>query len=148
MSTRGGQFSLRLGLAWVAALPWLAALPKAPGPFRRLVRLVYLGLCHHEPTRTLVLSGEPMCVCSRCAGLYLGLTVGFLFGSLGVADNRFSRLFIAAMTMTVLDVGTQDLGLHPPWHVVRLLTGLLLGWSVAAWMVAATSRPRSRVQLY
>ncbi len=30
----------------------------------------------------------------------------------------------------VLDVATQDLGLHPVWHAARLATGFAFGYAV------------------
>ena len=37
----------------------------------------------------------------------------------------------------VLDVATQDLGLHPVWHLARLSTGFAFGYAVAAACIQA-----------
>src|SRR5207253_1948068 len=59
----------------VGILPWAPALsPRASALFW----LVFHGLCHQLPERTLVLAGTPMVVCSRCAGVFAGLAVGAL----------------------------------------------------------------------
>jgi hypothetical protein len=47
---------------------------------------------------------------------------------------------IGAFVLTVLDVVTQDIGLHPPLHPTRLLTGFFLGWTATALLVATLSR--------
>ena len=43
----------------------------------------------------------------------------------------------AAAAGMVLDVATQDLGLHPVWHVTRLATGLAFGYALAAACILA-----------
>jgi hypothetical protein len=40
----------------------------------------------------------------------------------------------------LLDVATQDLGLHPVWHATRLATGFLFGYAVGAACLAALLR--------
>jgi len=145
-SPAAGRASLvRTGAALVCALPWLRSLAgtHAPEWARRLVDEAFLPLCHHWPLRVLVLGGEAMCVCSRCAGLYGGLAVGFAFGKLAPLEPRTLRLlFGIGLASMLLDVVTQDAGLHAPSHLVRLSTGAFLGWVVATWMVQATSQPR------
>jgi uncharacterized membrane protein len=131
-------------MALVASLPWLTAMTTLPGGLRRLLDFVYLPLCHHDPLRTLAFAGAPMCVCSRCAGLYAGLALGFLLGPMGLAARRFSPLFVTALSIIVLDIVTRELGLHGTSHGMRLATGALLGWTAAAWMVVATGSPARR----
>jgi uncharacterized membrane protein len=134
---------LRLAAALLSALPWLRVLPGVPLWLAQLVDRTFLPLCHHWAGRVLVLGGEPMCVCSRCAGLYAGLALGFLLPGPKLDDHVYARAFGGALAAALLDIVTQDLGLHPPSHPVRLLTGALLGWTAAAWMVRATSPRRS-----
>ena len=77
---------VRFGAALLVALPWLRAWIQAcrclPDWLNRLIDEAFRPLCHHMAGRVLVLAGQPMCVCSRCAGLYAGLAVGFLVGIL------------------------------------------------------------------
>ena len=133
---------LRLAAVVLCALPWLRALNLAPLWLAHAVDLAFLPLCHHWPGRVLVLSGEAMCVCSRCAGLYAGLALGFLLAAPKLTDRVYARLLAVAIALAVLDVVTQDVGLHAPLHAVRLATGAGIGWVAAAWMVRATSRSR------
>lgn len=112
-------------------LPWLFALGRARSP---ALILVFRSLCHQRPERTLAVFGDPMLVCSRCAGLYAGVALGALLALPRRALPWGRALVLAALAVTVVDVVTQDLGLHPPLHPVRLGTGLLLGWSASAWM--------------
>jgi uncharacterized membrane protein len=129
---------LRLGAGVVALLPWVRAIGALPAWVAGLVDTAFLSLCHHLPGRVLSVGGEAMCVCSRCAGLYGGLALGFVVASPRLADATYRRIVMLAAALTALDVVTQDLGLHAPSHPVRLATGALLGWAVAAWMVEAS----------
>jgi uncharacterized membrane protein len=122
-----------LGALLVAsgALPWVLALARVQ---RLDLWIVFQSLCHQRPERTLLLFGEPMLVCSRCAGLYAGVALGALLPlpSRWLAHGR--ALVLGALALVLLDVIPQDLGLHPPWHASRLTTGLLLGWTASAFM--------------
>jgi uncharacterized membrane protein len=133
---------LRLAAALVCALPWLRALHATPVWLAALVDVGFFPLCHHWAGRVIVLQGQAMCVCSRCAGLYAGLAGGFLLGAPKLGDHMYARLLGLALFLTALDVVTQDAGLHAPFHPVRLLTGGCVGWIVGAWMVRSTSPSR------
>lgn len=127
----GGLFGLRVLLLVAGLLPWVFALMRERSP---AVFLVFRTLCHQRPERTLVVLGAPMLVCSRCAGLYAGVALGALFALPERALGQGRALVLGAVALTLVDVVTQDLGVHPPLHPVRLVTGLLLGWSASAWM--------------
>lgn len=130
----------RVALAFAGLLPWLRALGDRALP--RAVRLsidqAFASLCHHLPDRTLSFRGSPMCVCSRCAGLYAGLVIAALLtGRIAREKSRAYRaLFHVGLALMCADIVTQDLGLHPPWHVVRLVTGAWVGGALIAWMLA------------
>ena len=47
-----------------------------------------------------------------------------------------------AGAIMLADVVTQDLGIHPPWHATRLLTGALLGWVASSALVTAIMNER------
>ena len=123
-----------LGALLISAglLPWLLAL--RPGWSRALFH-VFRAICHQRPERTLTILGAPMVVCSRCAGLYLGLAIGVVLPLPRRLLPHGRALVIASVAMATLDVLTQDLGLHAPFHPVRLATGVLLGWSGCAFMM-------------
>lgn len=76
-----------------------------------------------------------MVVCSRCAGLYLGVALGVALPLPRRWLPHGRALVLAAVAIAAIDVLTQDLGLHAPYHPGRLATGLLLGWSGCAFMM-------------
>ena len=121
-------------------LPWLLAL--RPGWSRALFP-VFRSMCHQRPERTLTILGAPMVVCSRCAGLYLGLAIGVVLPLSRRLLPHGRALVIASIALATIDVLTQDLGLHAPFHPVRLATGFLLGWSGCAFMMGTLRRAPS-----
>ena len=134
------------------ALPALAALLVAAGLFPWLIALrpawsravfdVFRTACHQRPERTLTILGAPMVVCSRCAGLYLGVAIGVALPLPRRLLPHGRALVIAAIAIAALDVLTQDLGLHAPFHPARLATGVLLGWSASAFMMGTLRSTR------
>jgi len=121
---------LRLAVMGIGLAPWLlAGIGYRGEPFAHL----YASMCHQLPERTLSLFGSPMLVCSRCAGLYLGILLGAV-ALLPARRERASRwVFLVALLLAGVDVVTQDLGFHPPWHALRLMTGALVGYLFAAY---------------
>ena len=135
------------------ALPALAALLVAAGLFPWLIALrpewsravlsVFRTLCHQRPERTLTILGAPMVVCSRCAGLYVGVAIGVALPLPRLLLPYGRKLVIGAVAIATLEVLAQDLGLHAaPFHPTRLATGLLLGWTACAFMMGTLRAAR------
>lgn len=119
--------------------PWLLSLQPA---WSRALLPVFRSMCHQRPERSLWFLGAPMVVCSRCAGVYLGVALGVALPLPRRLLPYGRRLVIAAIALATLDVITQDLGLHAPFHPVRLATGVLLGWSGCAFLIGTLRRER------
>ena len=84
---------------------------------------MFRALCHEQPERSLPLLGEPMVVCSRCAGLYLGVVLGVAL-PLPRRWLPYGRApGIGSIAFATIDVLTQDLGFHAPLHPVRPTEG-------------------------
>ena len=79
--------------------------------------------------------GYQMMVCSRCAGIYLGVAVG-VWSPFHISIAHFRVLLIATLALMSGHVLLQNLwlGVH---HPVRLSTGLLLGGLLGALLSAA-----------
>jgi len=112
------------------------------GPVGDILDGVFIALCHRAPDRTLLLAGVPQPVCSRCAGIYGGLALGALlrWPRPTMKQTRIA-LAIVGLLMAV-DVVMQDFAIHPMWHWTRLLTGGLVGYVLAASLMAAITRQR------
>lgn len=61
------------GLAVVVAPPVAAA---GGWPYADLLRWLLHPVCHQIPARSFHLFGQPLAVCHRCLGLYVGFTLG------------------------------------------------------------------------
>lgn len=123
--------ALRATLLASGLFPWAIALLGLSAVFFPQFR----ALCHQRPERTLLIFGAPMVVCSRCAGVYAGVALGALVPLGARLVDRGRALVLAAVALAVVDVATQDLGLHAPFHPTRLATGLLMGYAASAFMV-------------
>lgn len=117
-----GALALRFLVGGVGALPWALA-----GRHLALMEAVFGATCHRLPARSLLLGGVQMVVCSRCAGIYLGLLTGALLPGWDWAARRGRAIALGVALPMALDVVTQDLGLRGSWHPARLATGWLLG---------------------
>ncbi|MHB1136041.1 MAG: DUF2085 domain-containing protein [Coriobacteriia bacterium] len=102
--------------------------------------LIGYGLCHQLPERSYFAAGYQLPVCARDTGIYLGFVAGLIVLWLLHRHERPSQpprwpvlvligLFIAAMAVDGL---TSYSGLRETTNTVRLVTGLLTGWSLSA----------------
>jgi len=102
------------------------------------VRLLYAPFCHQLADRSLRIAGEPIAVCARCLGLYLGGFVALGAAALlRVRPEKTPRwVFFAACAPTLVDGAAPWAGLPSLPDVPRFLlawpTGFVIGWFLAA----------------
>lgn len=94
------------------------------------LELPFALACHRIPERIVEIGGVPMPLCSRCAGIWLGLAFGGALAFPALPMKALRVVLPVALALMLLDVVTQDLGIHPLWHSTRIATGLLVGLSV------------------
>lgn len=83
-------------------------------------------ICHRIPERVPSLFGVELPMCSRCIGIWAGLSLSAVI-AWPVLSLRALRYWIPiALGLMAIEVITQDLGWHPVFHPTRLLSGLLL----------------------
>lgn len=124
LARRAARGSFLLIAVWMAA-DWLA-LHVGLGPFAAALDLPFRFLCHRIPERVISVWDTPMPVCSRCAGIWLGLSISAAV-AWPVLSLRVLRVVVpVAMALMLGEIVTQDLGWHPVFHPTRLLSGLLL----------------------
>lgn len=134
---------LRALFVVIGTLPWWIPLARARFPLGAVgVELdrVFIPMCHRLPERTLVLAGIAMPVCSRCAGVFAGLAVGAVIARPHLRMTVWRPTLVALGLAMVIDVVTQDLGLHPVWHPVRLATGFAFGYAMVTSFVTHVAR--------
>jgi len=101
------------------------------------------GLCHQLPERSLVAGGYVLPVCARDTGIYAGFALGVLAlwllarGSRPTELPRWPVLVLLGMfvLLMVFDGLTSYSGLRDTTNAIRLFTGLLTGWALAAIVV-------------
>jgi len=147
-----GRFRRQALRVWAVGLSfvglWLAAILAAPiaktsgfGSLSAVIYRFFSFLCHQMPDRSFYIDGEPFGVCSRCFGVYAGLFVGFAaFPIWRRIDDieplpRF-WLFLSLVPMGI-DWSLTALGIWENTHLSRLITGLILGFACATYIVPA-----------
>lgn len=106
--------------------------------------LYHLGgaVCHQIQQRSLFINGNPLPVCARCTGIYLGITIGFLvlFLRKKWKGNQPPPLFWTILLSFsffpfMLDGGASYLGIWKTNNFIRLLTGLCAGYALPVFFV-------------
>ena len=147
--------NLRLGLTG-AALMWLMLILMSPvalasGRLSTLTMAVYHAgslVCHQRPERSFHLAGAQLPVCARCFGLYLSGAVGLVVASRrrGSISGATSRLLLAMAALPIaVTVALEWLGLIHTTNIVRMLTGLPLGFAAAVVIVRSLARPSDAI---
>lgn len=98
-------------------------------------------LCHQLPERSFHLENNAFAVCSRCFGVYFGLLSGFIiypfFRNLNETEP-FSRIWLfAALVPISVDWSLTVFGVWENTHWSRFLTGMILGFACAVFIVPA-----------
>lgn len=129
---------VRAALVLAGLLPFLAwALHDvAPGAYGVLDGW-FRFQCHARAERSLALGSRLLPVCSRCLGIYLGLSMAAAVARPRLTPRARRAWLVAAAALMVLEVFVQDATGHAPFHFLRLATGALLAWPVVLIVVAA-----------
>ncbi len=121
----------------IVAAPLTASTARAEGWF---LYQAFDLLCHQEPARSWHLEGYPLAVCARCFGVYAGLLLAAVTG-LRLAPKAVGiTLALVAASWVAEFVGLVDMS-----NGIRCLTGLALGVSISAAVLACS--PRTARQL-
>jgi uncharacterized membrane protein len=116
---------------------WLGGMLLAPylrsqsSPWAGLAYAVYSPVCHQVPGRSLRCFGQPLAVCARCTGIYLGFLLGLGLYPLLRGWQRLSlpagRVFFFISAPIILDTAANSLRLWQTSNAVRLATGFVWG---------------------
>lgn len=128
-------WALRGLLIVIGVLPWVLPIARAALPLGRFgdaLDAAFWPVCHRIPERSIALAGVLMPICSRCAGIFAGAALGAAIARPRASFSAYKWMLFAAAAVMVIDVATQDLGLHPVLHPARIATGVFLGYVMAA----------------
>ena len=131
------------GLGLVIAAPWLMHRGSWLAP---LLYTLFDPVCHQIPERSFHLWHEPLAVCHRCTGLYLGFTLGIALwpGFPTAAARLLARPRVIVLFAIPLAI---DALLIANTATSRFITGLVASFPVALFALAAAAQltaPRSR----
>ncbi|HEV8550878.1 MAG TPA: DUF2085 domain-containing protein [Polyangiaceae bacterium] len=131
-------WAVRAGLVGAGLAPFLPALladipglRSLAGPLAAWFRFQ----CERDPERMLALGA----VCARCLGLYVGLGSGALVARPRLRSPRHELWLALSALAMLLDVASEWAGLRPASALVRLVTGLALGYPAGVAVVAGFS---------
>lgn len=116
--------SFALIAVWIALTTLLHA--TGPAPLFALFDLPFHFVCHRIPERVISIGAVPTPLCSRCLGLWGGLSLSAAFAWPAISVRALRVALPVAGLLMLIEVVTQDLGIHRVYHPTRLLTGLLL----------------------
>jgi uncharacterized membrane protein len=140
---------------------WLGGILLAPylrsrsSPWSGLAYAVYSPVCHQVAGRSLLCFGQPLAVCARCTGIYLGFLLGLGLYPLLRGWRRISlpagRVFIIVSAPIMLDTAGNFLRLWQTPNAVRLATGVFWGTILPFYFIAGIadlfiSRQKNRLK--
>lgn len=116
---------------WLGAIVWAPYLRSHSSPWQVFVYAVFSPVCHQIEARSFLLFGQPLAVCSRCLGIYIGCLVGigiypFLRGFDRVEIPR-TDVFIYLSSPIIIDTIGNFAGLWNTANLARFAAGLLWG---------------------
>jgi uncharacterized membrane protein len=116
---------------WIAAVfaaPYLKSQSSVCG---NLIYAIFSPTCHQIPSRCLSLFGNPLAVCTRCLGIYIGFFMGTCFfpvlGQLSSVLIPKAKILILLSLPIVIDTAANVLSLWTSPHWLRLATGIIWG---------------------
>ena len=116
-------------LCWLALVVAPPVLVRAESPYGELVRWLLHPVCHQIADRSFHWLDEPLSVCARCTGLYLGFTLGVLtwpwLSKLARRLAAHPRWVLAFMVPSAVDVFAPNTGIS------RFVTGLIAAFPCA-----------------
>jgi len=134
------------GLMLAGIVLWIAAILIAPFLRSRGSGLApwlyacFAPLCHQIPGRSFRLIDQPLAVCARCFGIYMGFLVGTLAYPRirGFSRPRLpnTRLFLALSAPIAIDAAANLLRIWTLGNVPRFLTGLAWGTILPFYLMA------------
>ena len=87
-------------------------------------------LCHQRLDRSIIINENQMPFCARCTAIWLGLAIGIAFAVFYKAE--LNDKFVIAILIGLIPIGIdgtgQLVGLWESTNLIRIITGLLIGF--------------------
>ena len=143
-----GRFARQARNVWLitagVVATWVAVIIAAPlldANFSSPIYHFFSYICHQIPNRSLHLAGHQLAVCTRCSGVYFGLLAGIIAYPLWRPIDEIEPiprfwLFLSLIPITI-DWALKEFGIWNNTHTSRIITGLILGFACATFIVPA-----------
>ena len=126
---RWAVITLAVGLCLATFGPALAGAAGAElSSVEAFVHAASSPFCHQLPSRSFIVSGHALPLCTRCTGMWIGITLGVALGVAALWRHRWSvgmSAFIVGLALSEADHLREQSG-QPGWPWVRFSLGLLL----------------------
>jgi uncharacterized membrane protein len=106
----------------------------------RLFYCFYGFFCHQDPSRSFLLFGNQIAICSRCLAFYSSILVFGLWLSRRNLKPLSLRLAGLLAMPAVLDVLLQAVHLIESTNLIRTTSGFLLGMAVSLYLLPRAKR--------
>lgn len=136
---------LLIAAAAILMFGWLAFTP--PGFFGKLDAIAY-AVCHRAPSHSFFVHEHQFPLCARCTGMYIGALVAMLYQlnkgrrqefptkSISIPLIVFFLFFAVDGVNSMLSFESGSF-LYAPSIWLRLISGVGMGWGIAALLVPA-----------
>ncbi|MGB2769889.1 MAG: DUF2085 domain-containing protein [Candidatus Zixiibacteriota bacterium] len=113
----------------------------------KIIYQFYGFFCHQKASRSFLLFGGQMAICSRCLSFYSSaLAVGMWVG-LKRPRSLSLRLALILCLPAVISVLLQSLALRESTNLIRVTTGALLGMAVSLYLFPRAQRAVDRLKV-
>lgn len=106
-------------------------------------------LCHQDPLRSLHILGVSLPVCSRCLAIYWGTLFGVISSQFLVVYSlwllRNSYLLFIPVTLIIVDIGLDIVGIWSNNLLSRIATGIVLGYGLGVYSTFTLKRALVRI---
>ena len=107
---------------------WLIPLNEKLLTLLPFLHQTYSLICHQEKVKLITSHGFESLVCSRCAGIYIGLLTGSLLSIFRKPlKNTSIKILLICTALMLLDITAYSTGIYHYSKLIAFITGFLLG---------------------
>ena len=107
---------------------WLIPLNEKLLTLLPFLHQTYSLICHQEKVKLITSHGFESLVCSRCAGIYIGLLTGSLLSIFRKPlKNPSIKILLICTALMLLDITAYSTGIYHYSKLIAFITGFLLG---------------------
>ena len=111
----------------------------------RIIYGFYSLFCHQETSRSFLLFGNQVAICSRCLSFYSSVLIFGLWVSLKRVKPLELKLALLLILPALLDVLLQILDIKESTNLIRVTTGVLLGMAVSLYLFPRAQKALKRL---